>query len=210
MGKRSLYSTTHRSKYHGRHCGKSVTTILRPGAGELRLGTPTSSGKSIPKTMRLLGARETIRQGLKKKFVKWIAGHLLNADLGGYGDDDENLVPLTSRANRNHSTFENLVKRMAVGARWIQAKRPDRYLGVRYSVIASDNALQTTGDLADVPSTLELAAEVVQFKLMRDSSNPGEDKYEETAMEDDDLKLLKRNKLDGLRTRTVHNTPHFD
>ena len=210
MPKQSLYSIKHQSKYHGRHCGKRVSVILQPGAGELRLGTPTSSGKSIPRTMRLLGTREEKRKGLKKRHVKWIAGHLLNADLGGYGDDDDNLVPLTSRANRGHATFENLVKRMATGARWIQAKRPDRHLGVRYTVVASDNALQTTGDLADVPSTLELSAEVVQFKRIPNAANPGEDKYEQEPMDEEDVRLLKRNKLEGLRTRTVHNTPYLD
>ena len=40
----------------------------------------------------------------------WVAGHLLNADLGGSGTDPKNLVPLTSSANANHKTLEGQVK----------------------------------------------------------------------------------------------------
>ncbi len=40
----------------------------------------------------------------------WNAGHLLNADLGGSGQDDRNLVPLTTSANGVHKGLEAVVK----------------------------------------------------------------------------------------------------
>lgn len=66
----------------------------------------------------------------------WIAGHMLNQEMGGHGEP-RNFVPLTGTANNNHSTYEEQIKTM-LGI----LQRKDSYdnpfwYGVYYKVQAS-------------------------------------------------------------------------
>jgi phage-related protein len=69
----------------------------------------------------------------KKGSVKpfYLRGHLLNADLGGPGDNWNNLVPLTAQANKNHSLqIENPVKAK------LNKKKDNKYPILKYTVDA--------------------------------------------------------------------------
>lgn len=73
----------------------------------------------------------------------WVAGHLLNGELGGSGDY-ENLTPLTQRANRNHASFENHIRRIGENLVNFENKYPTHpsFFGIRYKVNVSDEKYQ--------------------------------------------------------------------
>lgn len=112
--------------------GSQMEVVLAPGAGEFRRGTPTNSS-SLKSIMSKLHKRDP---------GAWIAGHLLNAELGGSGTDDENLVPLTRTANSQHSKYESIVKRLCTKVRqWhnLNKKEKSFLYCVKYSVSAVGN-----------------------------------------------------------------------
>ena len=141
--------------------GTEMHVVLGPAAALLRSGTPTG-GNSIRGIMTALDKRNPGR---------WIAGHLLNADLGGRGDDAENLAPLTRAANRAHATLEAKVKNACTVARQkqeLQAKPPAFFYGVKYDIRAVD----TFGPLppfSHAPSHLHATCAV--FKYNTDGTN---------------------------------------
>lgn len=109
--------------------GSMMEVVLAPGAGEFRRGSPTN-GSSLGKIMERLHAYDP---------GAWIAGHLLNAEFGGSGTDEENLVPLTRTANSQHSKYESVVKRLCVKIRqWHQMNRDEKSFlyCIKYSVSA--------------------------------------------------------------------------
>lgn len=135
--------------------GSAMTVVLTPNAGMLPAGTPTKN-TSLGDIMRKLRRRET---GV------WIAGHLLNADLGGSGTEAENLVPLTRTANAQHSRIESIVKRLCVKMRQkhnLYDKRKDFLYCVKYTV----KSVGTFGDFEPydlVPSHLVVDVKVCKF-----------------------------------------------
>lgn len=109
--------------------GTRMETVLGPNQGLMYLGSPTSVA-SIPGIMGPLHRRNP---------GKWIAGHLLNGELGGNGTYTPNLTPLTENANKRHSGYELKVKRLCIKCRQYMEMRKITayYLGVRYQVIVS-------------------------------------------------------------------------
>lgn len=79
--------------------GKHSTATLTP-AGLTGMGTDAES--DLPRGIE--EARNTYPDAHFK------AGHLLNADFGGAGDDYKNMTILTAKANVAHQTFDNAVK----------------------------------------------------------------------------------------------------
>jgi hypothetical protein len=134
--------------------GTRMEVVLGPAAAHpVNYGTGTSM-LSIPRLMQPLHQRDP---------GKWIAGHLLNDNLGGSGTDDRNLTPLTQTANKRHSGIETRVKEMCDIADLYHRNNPRAafWYGVRYSVEVS--AL-TFGDFAPydrVASHITVTARVV-------------------------------------------------
>jgi hypothetical protein len=63
---------------------------------------------------------------------EWVAGHLLNADFGGPGNQNWNITPLTESANRIHAVIENAVRE---NQRQIGNYFSDPYIKKRANVI---------------------------------------------------------------------------
>ncbi|MCW5649415.1 MAG: hypothetical protein KIS62_06710 [Ramlibacter sp.] len=84
----------------------------------------------------------------------WKAGHLLNADFGGSGIWDNNLTPLTSGANKAHSTFEDHIRRMLLLCYQIDRQYPAyaEWYGVLYDVTVSAQKYAQTPSANDMHS----------------------------------------------------------
>lgn len=107
--------------------GRSMSVVLGPAAGLYYAGKPTQAKHSIPQIMKALKNRDG--GGI------WVAAHLLNGELGGDGQDSENLAPLTQTANKQHSGLELSVKTLCNTIRqWHNLNGAHFYYGVKYSV----------------------------------------------------------------------------
>lgn len=110
--------------------GSAMTAILGPDLGDgQRRGTPTNAN-SLQPLMGLLHANSA---------KTWKAGHLLNAELGGSGTQNQNLTPLTAAANNAHRVFEGHLKRMLTLCYNIDKTYPNlnEWYGVEYTVAVS-------------------------------------------------------------------------
>lgn len=117
---------------------------------------PDSSGWCGKKMEVILGTNQIMTKGnlfgpvmneMGYARGKWIAGHILNAKMGGEAVL-ENLVPLTSSANRNHcSQVETPVKELAqLAHKWTKTSceehRTDFIYRVYYSVEVSEESFE--------------------------------------------------------------------
>jgi len=126
--------------------GTSMEVTLGPGAvASTNYGSKTGA-TSIPRCMEPLNAKDytILISGLQAGTARglWVAGHLLNDNLGGLGTQDTNLTPLTGTANKNHATYEGYIKKMLVAADQIhRSKRVSgKYtFGVWYKVEVIDH-----------------------------------------------------------------------
>ncbi|WP_377805657.1 hypothetical protein ABNQ38_03155 [Azospirillum sp. A29] len=84
--------------------GTSVHVIMGPGA----IASSNYGSKPQRNAPRCITA---LRRDHPK--VKWIAGHLLNDNMGGPGVS-ENLTPLTATTNKRHSAVELKVKELLI------------------------------------------------------------------------------------------------
>lgn len=107
--------------------GSSMEALLGPDLGDGRMRGTATNSNSLQPTMGLLNSHG---QG-----KSWIAGHLLNADLGGRGDEDRNLTPLTSAANAAHKTFEGHIKKILTKCRLIDEASDGPGLPYWYGVL---------------------------------------------------------------------------
>lgn len=126
--------------------GSGVTAVIGPDYGDgVRRGTVTNTS-SLQPVMGMLNSSNSPHS--------WVAGHLLNADLGGSGTDDRNLTALTGAANANHKTFESHVKRLIARCRTLDVQDPDanRWYGLRYTVGVSTYPFAHTPHPSDVHS----------------------------------------------------------
>ncbi len=139
----------------GTTSGTGMVVILGPAAVE-----PTNYGSrtgqhSIPSLMRPLHVRDP---------GKWVAGHLLNDNMGGSGIKANNLTPLTQTANKQHAGYENRVKSMVLIARQMHNQNPQSkyWIGVKYEVKVS---AQLFGDYAPYnrcPSHIKVSGTLVK------------------------------------------------
>ena len=112
-----------------RWCGKKMKVIL--GTAQC-----LTRGNSFKSEISAMGYRPRT----------WIAGHILNAKMGGE-PVWENLVPLTASANSAHSKVEEHVKKMAaIAYRWTtkscENHRTDFVYRVYYSIKISDESYE--------------------------------------------------------------------
>ena len=139
----------------GNSGGTRMEVVLGPSAAKSVYYGSATGPMSIPHLMRPLHLRDP---------GKWVAGHLLNDNLGGSGMDDVNLTPLTQTANKLHSGFETRVKEMCEIADLHHRTNPNAsfWYGVHYTVEVSAT---TFGDFAPynrVPSHITAQSRVVK------------------------------------------------
>jgi hypothetical protein len=145
--------------------GTSMEAVLGPdqahsSTGYYVSGTKTNSNSLRPFMQALLA--DSHMQG-------WVAGHLLNEEMGGLGDADENLTPLTTRANGAHKAYESHIKKMLHQCHLIDRdnKAHDYWYGVRYKVTAWPRAM-VTPDLIDTCVASHLAIRYKYIKIKKD------------------------------------------
>lgn len=120
--------------------GTGMWVVLGPMAIEpSNYGTSTNS-TSIYNCMNPLNSvnfTETKSGGQKGL---WVAGHLLNDNLGGSGTDPWNLTPLTQTANKKHAGYEGKIKRvLEIAKSRLDFYKTDAYIfGVEYEVLVHD------------------------------------------------------------------------
>jgi len=135
--------------------GTSMSVVLGPAAGMMRTGSSTRRG-SLAAIMTKLLTRDPLR---------WVAAHLLNAELGGNGLSPQNLAPLTQTANKRHSGMELKVKKMCIVARQKQefnSGAPTFFFGIKYSVRAVGQ-FGTFDPYSHVPSHFVVNAAVYKY-----------------------------------------------
>jgi hypothetical protein len=145
--------------------GTSMEAVLGPdqahsSTGYYVSGTTTNSNSLRP-FMQALLADSYIRG--------WVAGHLLNEEMGGRGDADENLTPLTTRANGAHKAYESHIKKMLQQCHLIDRdnKSHDWWYGVKYQVTACPQAM-VDPDLIDTCVASHLTITYKYIKIKKD------------------------------------------
>lgn len=136
--------------------GTSMDVILGPTAAKsVNYGSKTSA-KSIPSLMRPLHARDP---------DKWVAGHLLNDNLGGDGEWTRNLTPLTKTANRNHATHENRIKNACEYADLFHRTYPGHgyWYGIHYWVDVANISFGNFSPYNKAPSHITINARMVRM-----------------------------------------------
>jgi hypothetical protein len=144
--------------------GTSMEVILGPEAVETtNYGSKTNSD-SISSRMRPLNDKDYLVSSSGKKSGLWVAGHLLNDNLGGSGTSGENLTPLTQTANKQHAGYEGKIKRALESSAQIlrnNTKVPF-VVGVHYKVEVSDDAFGDFTPYNKAPSHITITANLVK------------------------------------------------
>jgi len=181
--------------------GESMFRLLGPDA------LPGQMGGSVTDDSSLQSVMGPLRMYSPDK--NWVAGHLLNADLGGSGIDPRNLTPLTTAANRAHSVFEQHIKRMLECCNRLDQNNPDAdvWYGVDYTVTVSPTTYGTAGDTGDWYSyvyshlTLEYGfVRLPKFPCPQDVGQP----VQTSDHHVDDLQRVPRPQFNG-QSRNIEN-----
>ncbi|BAZ23368.1 hypothetical protein NIES4073_42560 [Kalymmatonema gypsitolerans NIES-4073] len=190
-----------------RNSGSSMSVILGPKIDNSGKGSETNH-ESIPDIIKPLnnedftvkekrtasGETKNLRHGL------WVAGHLLNANLGGSGQDPKNLTPLTQIANIKHKNkIETKIKTLMTQARQRSEgyKKDLTWKGVKYSVDVSDETFGDNPPWDKAPSHITINATKVEVKK---KAIP-----EEGCKTESELDIINQEKIEsGLE---IHNEP---
>ncbi|HTE47429.1 MAG TPA: hypothetical protein VK636_19465 [Gemmatimonadaceae bacterium] len=152
----------------------SMEVLIGPAQADLGNygGTPDAN---TPTIMRML------LDSPEYNYFGWIAGHLLNDNLGGPGWA-RNLTPLTTAGNKNHlNGCETFIKNyIDMCDRRVWANKAELYwYGVKYKVVVGDEKWGDPGDglLEFVATELRVWVEAVRMKKSDDviSSTPAND-----------------------------------
>ncbi len=102
---------------------------------------------NTPAIMRNLKDKDLERSRSGKSEFFWKAGHLLNDNFGGRGDEPKNLTPLTIHGNKNHlNTIETPVKNLIAECSTVARMVPqaDNWYGVKYEVTVGEEKWHST------------------------------------------------------------------
>lgn len=135
--------------------GVSMDVCLGPAAAwPTNYGSKTNS-TSISSRMQPLHDRDP---------GKWVAGHLLNDNLGGDGTMTANLTPLTKTANRNHATYEGRIKVACDRADLYHRSNPTAayWYGIHYWVAVAGAAFGDFKPYNKAPSHITINARLIQ------------------------------------------------
>lgn len=143
--------------------GTSMSVVLGPEAiKSTNYGSGTDS-TSISSHMKPLNTKDYTIVGTGTKGL-WVAGHLLNDNLGGSGTDAENLTPLTQTANKQHSGFEGKIKAGLEASRQLM----EGYLsipfivGIKYEVAVSSATFGSFSPYDNAPSHISIKTTLVK------------------------------------------------
>lgn len=144
--------------------GTSMEVILGPKAIESVNGGSATGAGSIPGHMTPLNAKDYTVTASGSLLGLWVAGHLLNGELGGCGKTSNNLTPLTQQANGRHATYENWIKRALEASSQIQRFNPavPFIVGVHYKVTVSDDTFGDDAPYAKAPSHITITSTLVK------------------------------------------------
>ena len=133
--------------YYG---GTSMVVVLGPMAAE-SVNRGSKPQPNTPPTMTALHAAFGAHA--------WIAGHLLNEELGGPGIN-KNLTPLTHQANMVHKGYEAAIKKAVLKARARAKSHPADtfWYGVYYKVTVRTLGLGGAPPLTNVPKGIVIEA----------------------------------------------------
>lgn len=147
---------------YGDHCPKGGATSMKVTlgpAGALPTNYGSTPASNTPPVMRKLLNGEYNHFG-------WIAGHLLNDNMGGPGIA-KNLTPLTTAGNKNHlNACETKIKNFLISAySHCEFNKSDPYwYGVEYEVTVGDDKWDVEHvDLQYVAQELRVSAKVVKM-----------------------------------------------
>lgn len=144
--------------------GTYMKVTLGPLAGEsTHYGSKTGS-TSIPGHMGQLNSKDYTISSNGGCVGLWVAGHLLNDNLGGCGKSGENLTPLTKTANRNHATYEGRIKDALIASRQMQDiyKVSPFIVGVEYTVQVSTDTFGPNDSYDKAPSHITITGTLVK------------------------------------------------
>jgi hypothetical protein len=132
---RYFVEPVHTSRPDPTEGGAHMYVVIGPGQGEIGMygSTPLPN---TPATMRALLDRDR-----HLRAFGWVAGHLLNDNLGGPGIAI-NLTPLTTAGNKNHlnaieTTIKNTIDKCY--SRVVNYRKDRYYYGVEYEVTVADS-----------------------------------------------------------------------
>ncbi len=131
--------------------------ILGPAACQSTNYGSKTTPHSIASRMRPLNAKD--HNG-------WVAGHLLNDNMGGSGTSSVNLTPLTRKTNRAHATYEGWIKTFCDRIFSFHSNRDNRnvnyWYGVRYVVTVSLHAFGPSPPHTKAPAEITIESRVVK------------------------------------------------
>jgi hypothetical protein len=145
--------------------GTSMEAVLGPDQAHSSTGYYVSGTTTNNNSLRPFMNALSVDSGTRG----WVAGHLLNEEMGGQGDADENLTPLTSKANAAHKAYESHIKKMLQQCHLIDRdnKGHDWWYGVKYNVTAWPWAT-VYPDLIDTYVASHLAITYKYIKIKKD------------------------------------------
>lgn len=151
-----LFEPVHGPK--GKFGGTEMFVILGPAACRpSNYGSGTTSS-SLAGHMRPLKRKDP---------GKWIAGHLLNDNMGGSGTAAKNLTPLTETTNKRHAKIETRINRLCTRIDSWHSRRenyefPDWY-GIKYVVTVSATAFGSESPYTRAPEFITVTARAVRI-----------------------------------------------
>ena len=156
-----VYGATHAARGGS---GSSMKVILGPRAIQSTNYGSKPGPSSIYRCMTPLNKLDfsVSKKGVKRG--KWIAGHLMNDNMGGSGVQNTNLTPLTGTANKQHAGYEGKIKSALTVSDQIERSKaiPEFTFGVDYEVEAVGQ-FETSGPHALAPEYIEFSSKLIKL-----------------------------------------------
>jgi hypothetical protein len=182
--------------------GTRMEVILGPNAVASTNYGSKPGPTSIHRCMKPLNALNfsVTRTGVKKG--KWIAGHLMNDNMGGSGVLNTNLTALTGTANKQHSGYEGKIKAALTVSGMLERFNhiPEFTFGVDYKVEAVGR-FGIAGAHALAPEYIEFSSKLVKLDATTGAISDATDMDIERAPKDS-RKTLKAVTFSNVK---VHN-----
>ncbi|AGT09917.1 hypothetical protein [Paracoccus aminophilus] len=145
--------------------GTKMSALLWP-KNTLTQGTSSQRGGTTATNLK--AAISALKATDDNKY--WIAGHLLNAEMGGRGEEQRNLTPLTGVTNQSHARFEGVIKNALVTldrtySESLRDNEIDSFWSAQYSVSVHGNYHDTNSQYQEYNMAPEYIS--LEFKYFR-------------------------------------------
>jgi hypothetical protein len=164
--------------------GKCSTATLGPAALK-EMGSDSDPKKPA-----------AIERARQEYGIRFISGHLLNAELGGDGNNSDNLTILTPTANSNHKGFDNPVKEAIRGLRKVyeillkyKVELENVKYGIKVSIATKDIVWAENYPGNCISNGLTCTAEVVKAETVTELHSCLDDGHEVAERESNDEKM---------------------